>query len=147
MVDFVKPKPPAVEGRSFLASSLGFNAFSIGRAPFEILTDINSIRDNIRNILFFRKGDYPDEPDFGIGLQDFIFDPADELLRTSLGQEIRRQIVRYEPRVTIRILTVTSPRWAQDSLQIDLDVLVGNIPLTGAATASGTFSLSQANPS
>jgi phage baseplate assembly protein W len=110
------------------------------------LTDIDSIRDNIRNILFFRKGDYPDEPEFGIGLQDFIFDPADELLRTSLGQEIRRQIVRYEPRVTIRVLTVTSPKWADDTLQIDLDILVGNIPLTGLATASGTFSLSQANP-
>ena len=146
MVDLVKPTPPAVEGRSYLASSLGFEAYTTGHVPFAILTDLPSIRDNIRNILYFRKGDYPDNPDFGVGLQDFLFDPADELLRVSLAQEMRRQISRYEPRVTIRILNVTSPAWAEDSLVVDLDLLVGNTPLSGVATPSGTFTLSQANP-
>lgn len=144
MVDVVKPSTvPSVAGKSYIASSLGFNAFTRDRVPFSILTNFESIRDNIRNILFFRKGDYPDSPDFGVGIQDYLFEQNDELLKIALSQEIRRQIATYEPRVTIRTLSVSTPSWADDSIVVDLDLLVNGTSLSGLATSSGTFNLSQ----
>jgi phage baseplate assembly protein W len=145
MVAVVKPSTkPQVTGSSGIASSLGFNAYTPDRLPFGLLTDFESIRDNLRNIIFFRKGDYPDLPEFGIGLQDYLFDPGDELLRMALAQESRRQIAKYEPRITIRSLLVDTPQWADGGVVLSMDLLVNGSSLTGTATASGNFNLSRA---
>lgn len=144
MVSIAKPPiKPNVQGDSVFSAGIGFNSFTPSRIPFGILSNFDSIRENLRNIIFFRKGDYPDLPDFGVGLQDYLFEPGDELLRLSLNQEMRRQIAKYEPRVIIRILNITTPAWADDSLVVDLDLLVNNVPLSGTAASNGTFSLSQ----
>ena len=146
MVDVVKPVvPPNVAGKSIFASGIGFNQYAPSRQTFSLLTGYESVRENIRNILFFRKGDYLDNSDFGVGLQDFLFEQADEVLRIALTQEVRRQISKYEPRVVIRSLSVTTPKWADDSIVIDMDLLVNNVPLTGTAGANGSFNLSQSS--
>lgn len=134
--------PPNVDTNSLLASSLGFNAFSANRIPFDILTNFNSIKDNLRNILFFRKGDYLDNSDFGVGIQDYLFENKTEDLKLILSQEIRRQINKYEPRAIIRILNISTPSWADDSILIDMDILINNVPFTVGATGSGGFTLS-----
>ena len=144
MVAIIKPLiPPNVQGDSIFSAGISFNSFTPNRKPFDFLANFDSIRENLRNILFFRKGDYPDNPDFGIGLQDYLFEPLDELLSLSLNQEMRRQISKNEPRIIIRVLNLSTPAWADDSLVVDMDLLANNIPLTGIAAANGTFSLSQ----
>ena len=146
MVDVVKPDvAPNVAGKSIFSAGIGFNAYTPDRVLFGLLSNFNAIRDNLRNIIFFRKGDYPDNPDFGIGLQDYLFDPADEVMRLALGREISRQIARYEPRVTIRSLDVSTPTWADNAVVVDMDLLVNNVPLSGVAAATGTFVLSESN--
>jgi phage baseplate assembly protein W len=142
VIDIVKPvRPPNVTGSSIFSSGFGFNTFTPQRKQFALLANFDSIRDNIRNIIFFRKGDYPDNPDFGIGLQDYLFEQADEVMRIALNQETRRQISRYEPRVVIRSISVSTPSWADDAVVLDIDLLVNNIQLSGAASASGGFSI------
>jgi phage baseplate assembly protein W len=144
MINFTKPEvPPNVTTDSTLASSVGLNAFTPGRTPFDMLLNFDSIKDNLRNIIFFRKGDYLDNPDFGIGIQDYVFEQGDQDLKIILSQEIRRQINKYEPRAVIRSLNVYVPDWATDSLVISLDLLINNVPFSLSAGGSGGFNLSQ----
>ena len=135
--------PPNVGTSSTLASSLGFNSFSPNRQPFGILTNFDSIRDNLRNIIFFRKGDYLDNPDFGVGIQDYIFEQDTSDLQLILSQVIRQQINKYEPRAIVRVLNITTPTWADDSILIDMNLLINNVPFTLNATGSGGFVLAQ----
>lgn len=132
-------------GSSVFSSGIGFNSYGPTRQGFGLLANFESIKENIRNILFFRKGDYPDNSDFGVGLQDFLFEPADEILRISLSQEVRRQISTYEPRAVIRNVGVSTPSWADDSIVVDLDLIVNNVVLTGQASSNGIFNLSQSS--
>ena len=134
-----------MSGSSVFSSGIGFNQYGPIRNGFGLLANFESIKENIRNILYFRKGDYPDNSDFGIGLQDFLFEPADEILRISLSQEIRRQISTYEPRTVIRNISVTTPAWADDSIVVDFDLIVNNVVLTGSASSNGIFNLSQSS--
>jgi phage baseplate assembly protein W len=144
LVDVVKPLiPPNVTGRSVFSSGIGFNQFGPTRQAFGLMSGFDAIRDNLRNILFFRKGDYLDNSDFGVGLQDFLFEPADELLRLALNQEIRRQIAKYEPRLVIRSISVTTPAWADDSIVVDLDLMVNNVSIGAQAGANGYYNLTQ----
>lgn len=136
---------PIVTGSSVFSSGIGFNQFGPTRQIFGLLAGSDSIRDNLRNILFFRKGDYPDNSDFGVGLQDFLFEPADELLRLALSQEIRRQISKYEPRLVIRSIQVSTPTWADNAIVISLDMMVNNVSLNLQASANGAFNLSQSS--
>lgn len=143
MILIDKPQRKTLERRSFLAASLGFNPGAKPRVPFEILVNFDSIADNVRNILFFRKGDYLDDPDFGVGLQDYLFDNQGEQFTLPLQQEIRRQIGRYEKRVVIRLLHLFTPQNADDTVVIDMDLLVSGFQLNGLGTAGGNFTLQQ----
>lgn len=148
MVEIVKPtRVPNLAGSSDLASSVGFGVSPIGpaavRQQFQVLRNISSIRDNIRNIIYFRKGDYYDDPDFGVGLQDYLFDQNDELFRLAISQEVRRQIRKYEPRVKIVTLNIYEPDWVDHAAVIDLVCEVANIRLAVSADNQGNFSLNQ----
>lgn len=146
MVEIVKPaRPPKLQGSSDLASSIGFGVSPYGpgrqRQQYQILKNLSSIRDNIRNILFFRKGDYYDDPDFGVGFQDFVFDPNDEALRLAMDQEIRRQIRKYEERVRITTLFIFEPQWIEHAAVVDLIVDVAGQRLNALGDTRGSFDL------
>ena len=104
------------------ASSLSVTTFQGSRDLFSVLTDIESIKDNIRSILFFRKGDYPDEPEFGVGLQDFLFEQEDETFKIALEQEIRQQIGRFEERSRIRNVNIFLPLWLDNGAVLDITI-------------------------
>lgn len=148
MVEIIKPtRVPNLAGNSDLASSVGFGVSPVGpaapRQQFAVLRNLSSIRDNIRNILYFRKGDYYDDPDFGVGLQDYLFDQNDELFRLAMGQEIRRQIRKYEPRARITSLVIYEPDWVDHAAVVDLVCNVSDIELAISADNQGNFTLNQ----
>lgn len=144
MVDVLKPNiVPDFSGNSVPeASSLSATTFAGDRIPFSILTGLNSIKDNLRSILFFRKGDYPDEPDFGVGLQDFLFENEEETFKIALEQEIRRQIGRFETRARIKGINVFLPKFSDDGAIIDLilESLGATFRLAASADRSVTIS-------
>lgn len=147
-ISITKPtRTPQFNGSSFLASSLGFTTGNTFRPPFSILTNFDSIRDNIRNILFFRKGEYPDDVDFGVGLQDYLFDQEGPQFNLILSQEIRRQIGKYEKKATIQQLNVYTPAWADDSVMVDLTLIISGSLFSAAASPGGTFTLQPGKPS
>ena len=142
----VKPlTPPKITGSSIYSSGVGYNTYGPQtRQTFGINTGFNAIRDNVRNILYFRKGEYLDNSDFGVGLQDYLFEEEDELLDLALSQEIRRQFSTYEPRVLIQTLTIGTYAWADNAIAVNMRLLINQVVVTGLAVSNGNFNLSQA---
>lgn len=142
MVQITKPESvPQIEPSKRLASSIGFSAPpGVNRQQFSILSNFDSIRDNVTNILFFRKGDYPDNPDFGVGLQDYLFDPDDEVLRIAVEQEVRRQVAAYEGRAKITAIRLYIPNWLENALVIDLVLEINGVAFRGVGV-DGNFQL------
>lgn len=142
MVDIIRPEivPPFVGDAEPSAASLGFLEQD-GRLLFQILTDLRSIKDNIRNILFFRKGDYPDDPNFGVGIQDYLFEQGEETFKLALEQEIRRQINRYEKRSQINRVRIFLPEWLENGAVIDLDITALSSTFQITAFADGALAI------
>lgn len=60
--------------------------------------DINAIKNSIQNILFQRRY----TSDLKVNLKSYIGTPISDLRATSLGEDIERAIINYEPRIKIQ---------------------------------------------
>ena len=58
------------------------------------------IQEAIRIILMTRKGERVMRPDFGCGLQDYLFAGMDYNTATQMRLEIQRALTEWEPRIT-----------------------------------------------
>lgn len=143
MVEVLKPiNLPTIEQNAALAGSIGFASRRRTRSAFAVLTDFDSISDNICNILFFRKGDYPDLPDFGMGVQDYLFEnDVNETFKVAFTQEFRRQIAKYEPRARVLSVNVFIPKYDENAVNIDAQIDILGISFALNAGAGGGFSL------
>lgn len=61
----------------------------------------------MRLILSTYPGERPMRPDFGCRLRDFVFRAATGDTIAELGAEVRRSLLRWEPRVTVEDVVVT----------------------------------------
>jgi len=57
--------------------------------------DTAPIRDLIKQVLFTAPGERPDQPDFGVGLQHYVFEPDTPETRATLQQTIRHSLGRW----------------------------------------------------
>lgn len=69
------------------------------KGDFEELEGIDVIIKGITTILLTSKGTYVFDPEFGLGLHRYIFEPADEVTKNSIENEVRDALKRYEGRV------------------------------------------------
>lgn len=63
-------------------------------------TDVDSIKQSIKTLLFTQKGEKPFQPDFGSEVYNLLFEPMNRFLIEELNFEIRR-VLRYEPRLSV----------------------------------------------
>ena len=75
------------------------------RDPFEvgqeILTNTASVFQSIQNILTTRKGERLFNPEFGIDLEDHLFELMDDISEIEIEREVTEAIRLFEPRVAI----------------------------------------------
>ncbi len=62
---------------------------------------IISIKQNLKNLLLTKKGERIMIPDYGVGLNDLLFQFYDNMLIGEKTIEIRRQIEKYMPFVSL----------------------------------------------
>jgi phage baseplate assembly protein W len=64
-------------------------------------TDLEAVKNSIRNIFTTIPGQKVLNPTFGASLDQFLFEPVTELGANVIGNTIRDAINEYEPRVTL----------------------------------------------
>ena len=88
-------------------------------------TDSDLIKIDLLNHLFTRKGERAMMPNFGTSLQDLLFEPLDELLKTRIANEIQ-SVVDYDPRIELLSLSVVA---SEDENSLTCDLLIRFIEL------------------
>ena len=81
--------------------------------------DVEAIRDGLVQLIMTRKGERPMRADFGTITRAAVFAPLDAQLLSDIETSIRDAIDRYEPRVTLRGLSVLPTD--ESAINIDLE--------------------------
>lgn len=105
-----------------------------GWAFFPMRTDVTGsismvrgdreIEEAIRIILATAPGERPMRPDFGCGIHDFVFAPADSATAGQIAYEVRTALDRWEPRIDLLEVKVTSAAEDVGTLLIDIQYAI-----------------------
>lgn len=72
------------------------------------LFDINAISQSITNILLTTPGQKILNPEFGIDLRQYIFDPVDDFTTQEIQADIEEKLPNLEPRIELESVEVTA---------------------------------------
>jgi phage baseplate assembly protein W len=84
----------------------------LGNAPVTsndlyVDNDVEAIKNSLRNIFNTRKGQKVLNPEFGASLEQYLFEPINEVYAKAIGDEITENISSFEPRVQVLRLQIT----------------------------------------
>jgi phage baseplate assembly protein W len=102
-------------GQKLVKDTETYNDYAIGiTLPIQI-TNVafnqsfqtrQQISSNILNLLLTKRGERVMQPEFGIGLENFLFEPIDDDTQSRIENEIERTITKWLPYVVIEDLIV-----------------------------------------
>jgi len=78
------------------------------------------IRQAIRIIIFTNRAERVMRPDFGAGLNEFIFESINTTTMALIETRVREALITWEPRIDVVDVTVTSDTSERNKLLIDL---------------------------
>lgn len=90
------------------------------------LTNTESVKRSIRNLLSFKSYEKPFHPEIGSNILDMFFDLPTPIAIDSLKDNIRYIIEKYEPRVTINSININTNLDGND-IQVLLNFTVKNL--------------------
>ena len=82
------------------------------------------IRQAIRIIIFTNRAERVMRPDFGAGLNEFIFESINTTTMALIETRVREALITWEPRIDVVDVTVTSDTSERNKLLIDLSYRV-----------------------
>jgi phage baseplate assembly protein W len=82
------------------------------------------LEDSIRLIVATAPGERPMRPEFGCGIHDFVFAPADATTAGRIAYEVRAALDRWEPRVDVVDVDVTADSGDASTLYIEITYTV-----------------------
>ena len=100
-------------------------------APYELIQGYNALFQSIEIILETERGSQPLEPNLGINLKNYVGQPINSAA-PNLIKEIRTQIAKYEPRVTIESIEYETNEDGRLSVSVywSYKTITGNNELT-----------------
>ena len=72
-------------------------------------------------ILNTPKGSRVWQPEFGCGVMEYIWDLADDKTVSKMQSEIESALVRWEPRINVKSVTVNLNPYKQGVVDVDID--------------------------
>lgn len=78
------------------------------------------IRQAIRIILGTNRGERQMRPDFGAGLNSFVFEPVNTTTMQLVKTRVEEALIDWEPRIDVDSVTVTTDDTQRNTLLIDI---------------------------
>jgi Bacteriophage baseplate protein W len=91
----------------FVGSGLAFPVRIDPTGSVALVSDHAEIRESIRLILGTAYGERPMRPEFGCGIHDLVFAPANARTAGRAAYEVEASLTRWEPRITVQDIQVT----------------------------------------
>lgn len=93
-------KPTLTSADDFIYSDLGMPLLiHPGTNDISPITDLNAIRQSVKNLVLTNFGERPFHPEIGTGITGLLFENADFFTANSIKGETLRVLRRFEPRV------------------------------------------------
>ena len=89
------------EPRDFLGSGWKFPIRVNARGGLSYSRHEQSIEEAVWIVLSTVKGERVMEPDFGSGIQEYVFAPNSPATRGSIAYEVPKSLARWEPRIDV----------------------------------------------
>jgi hypothetical protein len=83
-------------------------------------SDDRKLEQSIRLILGTAPGERPMRPEFGCGIHNFVFAPADATTAGRLTVEVKRALAFWEPRIDVTSVEVSVDEYDHNTLYINI---------------------------
>ena len=113
------------KNRGFIYRDIDFS-FILGDNGYDFKTydDLNSIRNGLKNIFSWRRGERIILPEFGNLLYFYLYEDMSDQTLKNLQVDVKKMITRWEPRILIQKINITP---FPDSNEIMIEITY-NIP-------------------
>lgn len=102
--------------------------------------DESAINNSLANLIRIRRGERQYNMEYGIDIEQFLYEPINSATARSIGDRIQSSIKRWEPRISLKNVKIT-PNIQNN--QYDITVTY-NIPLLNSREYQMQYSLSGA---
>ena len=107
-------------GADFIGAGIAFPLRVGTTGGIALVTEHREIEEAIRLILATAYGERPMRPDFGCGIHDLVFAPADATTAGQIAYEVRLSLARWEPRIDVDDVSVSIDPVDASVLYIDI---------------------------
>jgi len=108
--------------------------------PYRMITSLEmSIQKDFENLLLTSPGEWPMNPEIGVGLRELLFENHGSSLVTGLESKIRRQVERFLPSVEIYKVDLTTTAQEKDENLLKIKLIysiLGGTVVTSTVDAS-----------
>jgi uncharacterized protein len=87
-------------------SDLSYSPELTQLGDIQLVTNVDDIKQSINTIVYTPPGSRLFEPTFGVGIEQFLFEPFTEATGAAIGKAIENGINKYEPRVALQSVNV-----------------------------------------
>jgi phage baseplate assembly protein W len=103
--------------------------------------DVNAIANSLRNLFTTTPGDKILNPEYGLDLRKYLFEPATVEIANSIRGEIYTQVSIYEPRVKLTSVNITILEDVNEydiTIYMDIPALnINNVSFFGTLNSNG----------
>jgi phage baseplate assembly protein W len=105
---------------SFIGRGWNFPIGTDATGSIALASDDRDLEQAIRLILATAPGERPMRPEFGCGIHNYVFAPADATTAGRLQVEVQRSLVRWEPRIDVDKVEVSVDQFDRNTLYISI---------------------------
>lgn len=99
---------------------IGFSSKQYEKNKSFILTDVELVKEDLRNHIFTRYGERIKSPLFGTRIPDLIYEPLDDIALSIIFQDLTK-VFNYDPRVILNDLRIL-PLYKDNSVKAIADL-------------------------
>jgi uncharacterized protein len=85
----------------FIGAGWAFPMRTDATGGIALVSHARELEESIRLVLSTSYGERPMRPDFGCGIHDLVFAPADATTAGRIAYEVRLSLARWEPRIEV----------------------------------------------
>lgn len=107
--------------RDILGTGWKFPVRINGRGGFSLVSGEQDVAEAIWIILTTRRGERVMRPEFGCGLNDYVFAPNNAATRGAIAYQVQQGLTRWEPRIDLMDVRVEEDPDLPNLLHISID--------------------------
>jgi uncharacterized protein len=117
-------KSPAESVKAFLGVGWSFPLRTAAEAHPALVAHEQDIQEAIRIILGTNRNERVMRPDFGAGLQDFVFEPVNTATLALVKKRVEEALIDWEPRIDVVEVNVPTDKNERNRINIDVSYRV-----------------------